>query len=108
MVRAAAATGGQQPGSIRGHGACLAPDRSADRLQREAVALLDLWARRTHGKGCAAAARGASASMAGARFACLPADKDTASAPRHAAPTRQESLRPCPPQPSDPTRRWET
>lgn len=42
-------TGGQQLGSIWGHGAYLAPDWSADWLHREAVALLDLWATREFG-----------------------------------------------------------
>ncbi|MEO7994245.1 MAG: cbb3-type cytochrome c oxidase subunit I, partial [bacterium] len=41
--------GGQQVGSIWGHGAYVAPDWSADYLHREAVALLDLWALRDHG-----------------------------------------------------------
>ncbi|MBB5692369.1 nitric-oxide reductase large subunit [Muricoccus pecuniae] len=47
-------TGGQQLGSIWGHGAYLAPDWSADWLHREAVALLDLWARRAGAAGYAA------------------------------------------------------
>jgi nitric oxide reductase subunit B len=37
--------GGQQLGSIWGHGAYLAPDWSADWLHREAVHVLDAWAR---------------------------------------------------------------
>lgn len=37
--------GGMQLGSIWGHGAYVAPDWSADWLHREAVGLLDLWAR---------------------------------------------------------------
>ncbi|HEU4992201.1 MAG TPA: nitric-oxide reductase large subunit [Luteimonas sp.] len=37
--------GGMQLGSIWGHGAYVAPDWSADWLHREAVQLLDLWAR---------------------------------------------------------------
>jgi len=37
-------TGGQQLGSIWGHGAYQAPDWSADWLHREATALLDIWA----------------------------------------------------------------
>ena len=37
--------GGMQLGSIWGHGAYVAPDWSADWLHREAIALLDLWAR---------------------------------------------------------------
>ncbi len=42
--------GGQEVGSIWGHGAYVAPDWSADWLHREAVFLLDLWAQREHGK----------------------------------------------------------
>lgn len=38
--------GGMQLGSIWGHGGYVAPDWSADWLHREAVALLDSWARR--------------------------------------------------------------
>ncbi len=38
--------GGQQVGSIWGHGGYVAPDWSADYLHRESVALLDLWAQR--------------------------------------------------------------
>ena len=37
-------TGGQQLGTIWGHGALVAPDWSADWLHREATGLLDLWA----------------------------------------------------------------
>lgn len=40
--------GGQQLGSIWGHGALIAPDWSADWLHREADGLLDLWARNGH------------------------------------------------------------
>lgn len=40
--------GGQQVGSIWGHGAYLAPDWSADWLHREAVTLLDVWAERDY------------------------------------------------------------
>ena len=40
--------GGQQLGSVWGHGALVAPDWSADWLHREASELLDLWARRDH------------------------------------------------------------
>ncbi len=39
-------TGGQQQGSIWGHGAYVAPDWSADWLHREATGLLELWATR--------------------------------------------------------------
>jgi nitric oxide reductase subunit B len=42
--------GGQQVGSIWGHGAYVAPDWSADWLHREAVWLLDHWAAQTGGK----------------------------------------------------------
>ena len=41
--------GGQQLGSIWGHGALVAPDWSADWLHREAQGLLDLWAQRAQG-----------------------------------------------------------
>lgn len=40
--------GGQQVGTVWGHGAYVAPDWSADWLHREAVSLLDGWARATH------------------------------------------------------------
>ncbi|HSC12816.1 MAG TPA: nitric-oxide reductase large subunit, partial [Rhodanobacteraceae bacterium] len=40
--------GGQQMGTIWGHGALVAPDWSADWLHRESTALLDLWAQREH------------------------------------------------------------
>jgi len=46
--------GGQQVGSIWGHGAYVAPDWSADQLHRESEALLDIWARREHGQAYAA------------------------------------------------------
>ena len=39
-------TGGQQLGTVWGHGAYQAPDWSADWLHRESLALLRLWARR--------------------------------------------------------------
>ena len=42
-------TGGQQLGSIWGHGAYQAPDWTADWLHREATALLDIWSTREHG-----------------------------------------------------------
>jgi len=41
--------GGQEVGSIWGHGAYVAPDWSADWLHREATYLLDFWAERDHG-----------------------------------------------------------
>src|SRR5262245_50885541 len=37
--------GGQQLGTVWGHGALVAPDWSADWLHREATDLLDVWAR---------------------------------------------------------------
>lgn len=46
--------GGMQLGSIWGHGAYVAPDWSADGLHREAMAMLDGWARREHGLAYAA------------------------------------------------------
>jgi nitric oxide reductase subunit B len=41
--------GGQQLGSIWGHGGYVAPDWTADWLHREALALLEVYARRDHG-----------------------------------------------------------
>src|SRR5690606_13890538 len=41
--------GGQQLGSIWGHGAYVAPDWGADWMHREAQAILDGWAAREHG-----------------------------------------------------------
>ncbi|RPI06517.1 MAG: nitric-oxide reductase large subunit, partial [Zetaproteobacteria bacterium] len=55
-------TGGQQLGSIWGHGAYQAPDWSADWLHREALALLQVWAERE----------------SDASFASLPADRQAA------------------------------
>src|SRR5688572_14321026 len=42
-------TGGQQLGSIWGHGAYVAPDWSADWLHKEAMYLLDTWAKQEKG-----------------------------------------------------------
>src|ERR1044071_880262 len=42
--------GGQQVGSIFGHGAYVAPDWTADWLHREAVFTLDSWAKESGGK----------------------------------------------------------
>ncbi len=42
--------GGQQLGSVWGHGSYLAPDWSADWLHREALALRNIWAERETGK----------------------------------------------------------
>lgn len=42
--------GGQQMGSVWGHGAYVAPDWSADWLHRESVWLLDHWSNRQFGK----------------------------------------------------------
>jgi len=42
--------GGQEVGSVWGHGAYVAPDWSADWLHREATWLLDDWALEEHGK----------------------------------------------------------
>jgi nitric oxide reductase subunit B len=47
--RAWRAAGGQQLGSVWGHGAYVAPDWSADWLHREAVALREVLARQRHG-----------------------------------------------------------
>jgi nitric oxide reductase subunit B len=42
--------GGQEVGTVWGHGAYVAPDWSADWLHREASWLLDHWAQAEHGK----------------------------------------------------------
>ena len=44
------AAGGQQLGTVWGHGSYLAPDWSADWLHREALALREIWAQRDFGK----------------------------------------------------------
>jgi nitric oxide reductase subunit B len=41
--------GGQQVGSVWGHGGYVAPDWSADTLHREAMALLQIWSQRDFG-----------------------------------------------------------
>lgn len=46
--------GGHQLGSIWGHGSYVAPDWTADWLHREAIAWLDIEARRTHERDYAA------------------------------------------------------
>jgi nitric oxide reductase subunit B len=43
--------GGHELGTVWGHGSYVAPDWSADWLHREAVALLDRWARAEHAGG---------------------------------------------------------
>ncbi|MGE4072906.1 MAG: nitric-oxide reductase large subunit [Lysobacterales bacterium] len=55
--------GGQQLGSIWGHGALVAPDWSADWLHREAVALLDLAALASDGVSYASLPAGAQARL---------------------------------------------
>jgi nitric oxide reductase subunit B len=42
--------GGQEIGSVWGHGSYVAPDWSADWLHREATGLLDLWSTRDYGQ----------------------------------------------------------
>ncbi|MCE3288460.1 MAG: norB [Caulobacter sp.] len=42
--------GGQQVGSVWGHGGYVAPDWSADALHRELTGLLDVWSQRRYGK----------------------------------------------------------
>ena len=41
--------GGQEVGSVWGHGSYVAPDWSADWLHREATSILDQWAQAEHG-----------------------------------------------------------
>jgi nitric oxide reductase subunit B len=56
-------TGGQQLGSVWGHGAYQAPDWSADWLHREALALLEVWASDQYGQPFAELDRGAQATL---------------------------------------------
>ncbi len=56
-------TGGQQLGSIWGHGALVAPDWSADWLHRETVARLDLRAQRAYGLSYSALSEGDQAKL---------------------------------------------
>jgi nitric oxide reductase subunit B len=44
------AAGGQQVGTVWGHGSYVAPDWSADWLHREAITLRDIWANQQFGK----------------------------------------------------------
>ncbi|WP_437626873.1 nitric-oxide reductase large subunit [Sorangium sp. So ce1151] len=55
--------GGQQVGSVWGHGAYQAPDWSADWLHREAEAQLSLWSEREHGAPFAALPEEAQAAL---------------------------------------------
>lgn len=55
--------GGQELGSVWGHGAYLAPDWSADWLHRECAWLLDDWARREYGQTFDQLDAGAQASL---------------------------------------------
>jgi len=59
------AAGGQQIGSVWGHGSYLAPDWSADWLHREAVTLRDIKAQHDFGKPYAALDAGAQAQLDG-------------------------------------------
>ncbi len=57
------AAGGQQLGSVWGHGSYLAPDWSADWLHREAVALRELRAQQQHGTAYASLQVGQQAAL---------------------------------------------
>ena len=57
------AAGGQQLGSVWGHGSYLAPDWSADWLHREAVALRELHAQQRHGTAYASLQVGQQAAL---------------------------------------------
>ncbi len=57
--------GGMQLGSIWGHGSYVAPDWTADWVHREAVEMLDLWARREAGAGYATLTADRQAGLAG-------------------------------------------
>jgi len=69
--------GGHQLGSIWGHGSYVAPDWSADWLHREALAWLDIDARRHHGRA----------------FAELPADQQAALSARLKSRIRDNGYR---------------
>jgi len=58
-------TGGHQLGSILGHGSYVAPDWTADALHREALAILDIRARREFGRAYAELSAGQQASLKG-------------------------------------------
>ena len=64
--------GGQQVGSIWGHGGYLAPDWSADWLHRESLVILDGWAEAEYGR-----AYGALATEDQARLQDAPASRPT-------------------------------
>ena len=53
--------GGQQLGTVWGHGSYVAPDWSADWLHRESLALREIWAQREHGTAYANLGTGAQA-----------------------------------------------
>src|SRR5512140_3576701 len=55
--------GGQQLGSVWGHGSYVAPDWSADWLHREALALRELWAQQERGLAYAQLNAGAQADL---------------------------------------------
>jgi nitric oxide reductase subunit B len=57
--------GGMQLGSIWGHGGYVAPDWTADWVHREAVAMLDIWARRDGAASYRALEPGEQAGLAG-------------------------------------------
>jgi len=61
--RAWLSAGGQQFGSVWGHGSYVAPDWSADWLHREAVALQDILARAAHGQAYATLAAAQKAAL---------------------------------------------
>ncbi|MYN10151.1 nitric-oxide reductase large subunit [Pseudoduganella aquatica] len=57
------AAGGQQLGTVWGHGSYVAPDWSADWLHREALALRQIWALREHGASYDTLAKPAQAAL---------------------------------------------
>ncbi len=57
------AAGGQQLGSVWGHGSYVAPDWSADWLHREALALRELWAQKGYGMAFERLGAGAQADL---------------------------------------------
>jgi nitric oxide reductase subunit B len=57
------AAGGQQLGSVWGHGSYIAPDWSADWLHREALVLRQIWAQRDYGQAFDTLAKGPQAEL---------------------------------------------
>ncbi|GAP65602.1 nitric oxide reductase large subunit [Mizugakiibacter sediminis] len=87
-------TGGQQLGSIWGHGAYVAPDWSADWLHREALALLERMAQARYGEAYAALDAGRKAGLeAEMRAALRPNTYDAATGTLTVSDDRAAAIR---------------